>query len=98
MSRPKPSVLLNFTDQKTYKAEQVLRAKAIYAVFLDGQPINLRSLHTLIDDPSPKYKKVSFSNPGHAFNLCTKLNKLFRTDKFSVVMLTSGRVIQEDKE
>jgi hypothetical protein len=98
MSRPKPAVILNFTDTKTYKAEQVLRAKAIYAVFLDGQPINLRSLHTLIDDPSPKYKKVSFSNPGHAHNLASKLNKLFRTDKFEVVMLTSGVVVKEGDE
>jgi hypothetical protein len=95
MSRPKPVILMNFTDTKTYKAEQVLRAKAIYAVFLDGQPINLRSLHTLIDDPGPKYKKISFSNPGHAFNLAEKLNKLFKTDKFAVHMLTSGTKITE---
>ena len=96
MSRPKPAILLSYTDTKTYKGEQVLRAKAIYAVFLDGQPINLRSLHTLLDDPAPKYKKVSFSNPGHAFNLREKLNKLFRTDKFKVVMLTSGSTIEEE--
>jgi len=95
MSRPKPSVILNYTDTKTYKSEQVLRAKAIYAVFLDGQPINLRSLHSLIDDPSPKYKKVSFSNPGHAFNLAEKLNKLFKTDKFAVHMLVAGPKIIE---
>jgi len=98
MSRPKPSILLNFTDSKTYKAEQVLQAKAIYAVFLDGQPINLRSLHTLIDDPGPKYKKVSFSNPGHAHNLSQKLNKLFKTDKFAVYELTNGRRIDECSE
>lgn len=95
MSRPKPSVLLNFTDPRTYKAEQVLKADAIYAVFYNAQPINLRSLHTLLDYPGPKYKKVSFSNSGHAFNLAEKLNKLFRTDKFEVHMLTSGTRITE---
>lgn len=96
MSRPKPSVLLNFTDPKTYKAEQVLKAEAIYAVFYDSQPINLRSLHTLLDYPGPKYKKVSFSNPGHAFNLAEKLNRLFKTDRFAVHMLTQGSLITED--
>ena len=95
MSRPKPSVLLDYTDPKTYKAEQVLKAEAIYAVFLDGKPINLRSLNTLLDYPGPKYKKVSFSNPGHAFNLAEKLNALFKTNRFEVFMLTSGQKIEE---
>ncbi len=97
MSRPKPSILLDFTDPKTYKAEQVLKAEAIYAVFYNGQPINLRSLNVLLDYPGPKYKKVSFSNPGHAFNLAEKLNKLFKTDKFEVFMLSQGTKITEDR-
>lgn len=95
MSRPKPLILLNYTDPKTYKSEQVLKADAIYAVFHDGQPINLRSLNSLLDYPGPKYKKVSFSNPGHAFNLAEKLNKLFKTDKFEVHMLTQGVKVNE---
>ena len=95
MSRPKPSVLLNYTDPKTYKSEQVLKADAIYAVFYEGQPINLRSLHSLLDYPGPKYKKVSFSNPGHAFNLAEKLNKLFKSTKFEVFMLTHGTKVNE---
>ena len=40
--------------------------------------------------PGPKYKKVSFSNPGHAKNLARKLNTQFQTTKFSVVLLTAG--------
>lgn len=95
MSRPKPSILLNYTDPKTYKSEQVLKADAIYAVFHEGQPINLRSLNSLLDYPGPKYKKVSFSNPGHAFNLSEKLNKLFKTDKFSVYKLVQGTKVEE---
>lgn len=97
MSRPKPSVVLDYTDPKTYKAEQVLKADAIYAVFYNGQPINLRSLNVLLDYPGPKYKKVSFSNRGHAFNLAEKLNKLFKTDKFEVFMLVEGTKITEDR-
>lgn len=95
MSRPKPKVLLDYTDPKTYKAEQVLEADAIYAVFYEGKPINLRSINSLVNYPGPKYKKVSFSNPGHAFNLAEKLNKLFKTDKFKVYELTGGKPISE---
>lgn len=95
MSRPKPTVLLNHTDSKTYKSEQILAAEAIYAVFYEGKPINLRSLNSLVNYPGPKYKKVSFSNPGHAFNLAEKLNALFKTDKFEVFKLTSGEKVNE---
>jgi len=95
MSRPKPTVLLDYTDPKTYKSEQVLAADAIYAVFYDGKPINLRSLNSLINYPGPKYKKCSFGNKGHAFNLAEKLNKLFKTDKFKVFKLTQGIEISE---
>lgn len=96
MSRPKPNVILDWTDPKTYKSEQVLEAEAIYAVFHKGNPINLRTLNSLINYPGPKYKKVSFSNPGHAFNLAEKLNKLFKTTDFKVFKLTSGEEISEN--
>jgi len=96
MSRPKPSIILNYTDPKTYKSEQVLKAEAIYAVFYEGQPINLRSLNSLLDYPGPKYKKCSFSNSGHAFNLAEKLNKLFKTNKFEVYSLSQGVRIDEE--
>tara|TARA_B100001248_G_scaffold254378_1_gene232701 strand:- start:568 stop:879 length:312 start_codon:yes stop_codon:yes gene_type:complete len=96
MARPKPKILMEFTDPKSYRSEQILDADAIFAVFHDGKPINLRSLNSLVNFPGPKYKKVSFSNSGHAFNLATRLNKLFKTDKFSVVKLLQGEIIVED--
>ena len=95
MSRPKPTVLLEVINKNTYKSEQVLNAEAIYSVFFNGTPINLRTLNTLVNYPGPKYKKVSFSNPGHAFNLAERLNKIFSTDQFAVVKLTQGEVINE---
>ena len=95
MSRPKPNILLDWTDPKTYKSEQVLEANAIYAVFHKSKPINLRTLNSLINYPGPKYKKVSFSNSGHAFNLAEKLNKLFKTTDFQVFKLDSGTLITE---
>ena len=96
MSRPKPIILLEAVNKQTFKAEQILSADAIFSVFYDGKPINLRTLHTLLSYPGPKYKKVSFSNSGHAFNLAERLNKTFSTDLFTVVMLTEGKVVTED--
>ena len=98
MSRPKPTILLEVVNKDTYKAEQILSADAIFSVFYDGKPINLRTLHTLVSYPGPKYKKVSFSNSGHAFNLSERLNKIFKCTDFQVVKLTSGKVITEIEE
>ena len=96
MSRPKPTVIVEQTNRQTYKCEQVLAANGIYAVFYDGAPINLKTSNLLIQYPGPKYKKVSFSNSGHAFNLARKLNSQFKTDKFTVVLLTQGEVVYAD--
>lgn len=96
MSRPKPQVVAEITNRQTYKTEQVLAAAGIYAVFYDGAPINLKTANLLVQYPGPKYKKVSFSNPGHAINLAKKLNNQFRTDKFSVVLLKSGDTVYPD--
>ena len=90
MSRPKPIVLIEHTNKQTYKTEQVLASEGVWAVFFDNKPINLKTSNLLTQYPGPKYKKVSFSNPGHAINLARKLNTQFRTDKFSVVLLTQG--------
>jgi hypothetical protein len=94
MSRPKPKVLLEYTNKKTYKAEQVLEAEAIWAVFYKNQPFNLKSFNSLTSYPGPKYKKVSFSNPGHAINLAKKLNQTFNTTDFQVVVLTQGTILK----
>lgn len=94
MSRPKPKVLLESVNKKTYKAEQILEADAIWAVFYQGKPFNLKSFNSLTSYPGPKYKKVSFSNPGHAHNLAKKLNLTFGTTEFQVVELTEGKIIK----
>ena len=93
MSRTKPKILADITDKKTYRSEQVLAAEGIWAVFYDGKPINLKTANLLVQYPGPKYKKVSFSNSGHAINLARKLNQQFRTDKFTVVLLTQGQTV-----
>jgi len=97
MSRPKPNVLLEYVDNKTYRCEQVLEADAIWAVFHQNKPFNLKSSNALTNYPGPKYKKTSFSNPGHAFNLAEKLNKMFNVQDFTVVKLTEGELVIEEE-
>jgi len=94
MSRPKPKVLLEYVNKENFKIEQILESEAIWAVFYKDQPFNLKSGSMVASYPGPKYKKVSFSNPGHAHNLAKKLNKLFKTTDFSVVKLTQGETVK----
>ena len=98
MSRPRPKVLLELTNKKTYKTEQVLEAEAIWAVFYQDRPINLKIISIVAQQLGPKYKKVSFSNAGHAFNLAEKLNKMFNTTDFSVFKLTTGEKLLDEPQ
>ena len=98
MSRPKPTVILETTNKKNYKTDQVLEADAIWAVFYKDKPINLKTSSLASNQLGPKYKKVSFSNSGHAFNLAEKLNRLFNTTDFSVYKLTTGQKVENESE
>jgi hypothetical protein len=93
MSRPRPTILVEITDKATYKTDQVLASEGVWAVYFEDMPINLKTANLLVSYPGPKYKKVSFSNPGHAINLAKKLNTQFKTEKFSVVLLKQGNRI-----
>jgi hypothetical protein len=97
MSRTQPKVILEIVDKTTYRNDQIVEAAGIWAVFYDGHPINLKSQHYIDSESVPKYKKTSFSNPGHARNLCRKLNAQFKTDKFSVVFMNSGTKVYPDE-
>ena len=96
MSRPKPKTLLQHTNNKSFKMEEILEASAIYAVFHKQKPINLKTSSIVSNYPGPKYKKVSFSNPGHAHNLAQKLNLMFKTNDFSVYELTKGKLLKDE--
>mgnify|MGYP006282184057 CR=1 FL=1 len=90
MSRPKPKILLEYANKENFKVEQILDSEAIWAVFYQGQPFNLKSGSLVSSYPGPKYKKVSFSNPGHAINLAKKL----KTKDFEVMKLTQGEKVE----
>lgn len=94
MSRPKPKVIIEHVNKENYKIDQILEADAIWAVFYKDKPFNLKSGNMVSSYPGPKYKKVSFSNPGHAHNLAKKLNRLFKCQDFKVYKLTSGEVVE----
>jgi hypothetical protein len=94
MSRPKPKIILEYANKENFKIEQILDSEAIWAVFYKDQPFNLKSGSLVASYPGPKYKKVSFSNPGHARNLAKKLNMLFKTEDFAVYKLTQGERVE----
>jgi hypothetical protein len=90
MSRPQPKILIELTDKVTYKSEQVVSSLGVWAVFYENKPINVRTSSLLVQYAGLKYKKTSFANPGHAINMAKKLNTLFKTNKFTVMLLTQG--------
>ena len=56
MSRPKPVILLEKTDNKSYQTDQVLASEGIWAVYYEDRPINLKTFNMLVSYPGPKYK------------------------------------------
>jgi hypothetical protein len=91
MSRPKPRVLLENLDPNTHQLSQILEADAIWAVVYKDEPFNLKTTSKQLDS---KYKKSSFSNPGHAHNLADKLNTTFKCSDFNVIKLTKGVTVR----
>ena len=93
MARPKPRVLSEIADKEEYKVDQVLHSDGIWAVNYQGNLINLKTSSMTKNGMIHKYKKVSFSNSGHAINLAKKLNRQFKTKDFTVVKLIEGEIV-----
>jgi len=98
VARPKPIILNEITNKDTYKTDQIIASDGIWAVYYQGRPINLKTQNMLVQYPGPKYKKVSFSNKGHAINLAKKLNKQFKTNDFTVVRLEAVETVYPKNE
>jgi hypothetical protein len=90
MARPQPKVLLEYTDRKTNKTDQILETSGIWAVFYLDNPINFKNDSS---SSEPKYKRFCFANSGHAINLAKKLNSQFKCKDFSVYKLSGGTKI-----
>lgn len=94
MSRPKPKVLLRQVDSNN-KSIEILAAESTWSVFYKNKPMQVKTMANIdFEYPGPKYVRVNFQNPAHAFRLCDKLNQLFNTDDFTVVLMDSGTPIQ----
>ena len=89
MARPQPFVLIEHNNKTTYLTTQIVEAEhnAIWAVFYKNKAFNLKTFNSITSFPGPKYKKTSFSNAGHAYNLAKKLNKQFECNDFTVEKL-----------
>ena len=95
MPRPKPRVILKgVLDGMDV---EVCEEYGVFAVFYESLPIKVRTINPKSPELGYKYKKSSYTEPGHAFNLAAKLNKLFKTDKFEVRWMRDSRVIQEEE-
>lgn len=91
MARPQPTIIMEAVDQDTYKSEQILEAEAIYAVYYQDNPINIKTVNKLVTAPI-KYKKTSFQNPGYALNLARRLNEKFNSEDFVVKVMEGGKL------
>jgi hypothetical protein len=95
MARPKPQVLLSHNDGE--RITEVCEEYGVFAVYYLGKPIMVRSRHATDAYPGPKYKKSTFTEPGHAFNLADRLNAMFKTTDFEVRWMRESRPIVEPK-
>jgi len=93
MARPKPKIIAEVTNKATYKTDQILASDGVWAVYFQNRAINIKTQNMLVQYPGPKYKKVSFSNKGHAINLAKKLNRQFKSDEFTVMFLSEGEQV-----
>lgn len=84
MPRKKPNVIMEWVDPDTGKCEQIIEGEVVYTLFYKDMPVNIRSFNKFFDYPGPRYKRTSFGNPAHAYNLAERLNKKFNTTDFHV--------------
>lgn len=90
MARNAPKILARY--ERGNSIIEVCDAEAVYAVFLDGQPIKIRRHNPDLAYQGYKYGKTSFPEPGHAIRLARELNEVFMTTDYQVVVLREGRV------
>ena len=94
--RPAAKVLMTYTDRQTYMCDEIIAASAVYSVVYCGNPINIKSSHTLNPDNNSKYKKTMFVNPGPAHALAERLNHRFNTKDFAVYKLLGGEIVVKE--
>ena len=83
MSRPKPEVIMENIDRKTFTSKQVLKSDSLYVVLYDGQPFNMRSVDYARNNPPHTYCRIGYAAEASAINKARRLNVLYNTTKFA---------------
>jgi hypothetical protein len=86
----KQTIILEHVDKKTFNSDQIVTSDGLFTVYYDDKPINYRKCNILSDLIKTKYKNTTFTNKTRAITQAKKLNKLFKTNKFTVVILTKS--------
>ncbi|MGY6156630.1 hypothetical protein ACW9YK_27855 (plasmid) [Paraburkholderia graminis] len=84
-----PKLLIEKYDKKTHRTRQIFEAAAYYVLTYENGPINHRDVNKLLNNGTPKYLRIAYSNKGTAVQTARRLNKLFQTDKFSAAKVVS---------
>lgn len=86
--RPKPKVITEVIDRKTFTSTQILETSALFVVVYQNKTVNLRKIHTLLNpsEYTTRYRKMAYASRGQAERLAKELNELFNTTDFTVVV------------
>lgn len=97
MAKKDDRILAGFVNKETYKTETVVKSGKVYAVCYDDDLIQLKSGHYLTEERS-REKKTIFTSSAHAVRLAKRLNRQFKTDKFTVRQLGDGIQIYSQEQ
>lgn len=96
MPRKKPTVLMEYFNEDTGKCEQVLEGEHIYVVCFDDKPVSIKTFNKYYDYPGARYKRTSFTNPAHAYNLRDRLNDQYDTTQYNVKIFSVDDIEEDD--
>lgn len=80
MARPSAAVIISLDAAIPV---DILEGRGVWALFYEQQPVALRQHLMTITGVRFKYPRTCFNNEAHCKNLAQRLNRQFKTDKFS---------------
>lgn len=83
-----------FTDKTTHVTEHIRLLGVLFVVCYEGKPIDITSEHLFTD--KKRQKKTVFTSVRGAERLVDRLNKRYKTDRFSVQHLVPNETDQKN--
>lgn len=83
-----------FTDKTTHITEHIRLLGTLFVVCYEEKPIDITSEHLYTD--KKRHKRTVFTTSSQAQRLSERLNKRYKTDRFSVQQLTPNGIIQKN--